>query len=112
MKIGLSKFCSLPPPWCITVDSSCAHAICVCEIHQNLKLAAAAIPVRIDYKDLFLKIVCSTENRECMLHRCSNCPGIDALKSFLEQLFDRADMDLDDMINYKRWTHDGQSNLH
>ncbi|KAK0054669.1 ARL14 effector protein [Biomphalaria pfeifferi] len=35
MKIGLSKFCSLQPPWCITVDSSGAHAICVCETHQN-----------------------------------------------------------------------------
>ena len=111
MKVGLSKFCSLRPPWCITVDSSGAHAICVCETHQNLKLAVAALPVRTDYKDLLLKVVCSTENRECMLHRCSICPGIDELKSFLEQLFDEADMDLDDIINYKRWTHDGQSKL-
>ena len=46
-----------------------------------------------------------------MLHCCSICPGIDELKSFLEQLFDEADMDLDDIINYKRWTHDGQSKL-
>lgn len=83
----------------------------VFEIHQNLKLAVAALPVRIYYKVLLLKLVCSTETLECMLHRCSLCPGVDSLKSFLEQLFDTADMDLDDTITYKRWTRDGQSML-
>ena len=35
-KVGLSKFCSLRPRWCVTVDSPGAHSVCVCEIHQNL----------------------------------------------------------------------------
>jgi len=63
------------------------------------------------YKELMQKLVCSTESRECMLHRCSNCPGIDQLRTFLEGLFDSADNDSDDIVAYKQWTHDGQSKL-
>jgi hypothetical protein len=111
MEIGLRKFCSLRPPWCVTVDSSGTHAVCMCEIHQNFKLAVASLPVKTDYKDLLLKFVCSTEARECMLHRCSTCPGIESMKTFLEQLFGNADPDLDDTLTYKRWTHDSQSKL-
>ena len=29
-------------------------------------------------------IVCSTENAECMLHRCEYCPSLNALQSFLD----------------------------
>ena len=37
LNIGLSKFCELRPKWCVTVDSSGMHSVCVCQIHQNLK---------------------------------------------------------------------------
>ena len=29
-KIGLSKFCALRPPYCITVGSRDTHSVCVC----------------------------------------------------------------------------------
>ena len=41
-KIGLSKFCSLRPKWCITVSHSGSHSVCVCTIHQNTKLIVEA----------------------------------------------------------------------
>ena len=30
VKIGLSRFCSLRPKWCVTVGSSGTHSVCVC----------------------------------------------------------------------------------
>ena len=41
-KIGLSKFCSLGPKWCVTVSSSGTHSVCGCTIHQNTKLLVEA----------------------------------------------------------------------
>ena len=38
------------------------HSICVCEVHQNVKLLVATIPSQMDYKDLLKKFVCSTES--------------------------------------------------
>lgn len=37
-KIGLSKFCSLRPKWCVLAGASGTHLVCVCTIHQNVIL--------------------------------------------------------------------------
>ena len=37
-KIGFSKFCELRPKWCVTVNSSGTHCVCVCTCHQMLNL--------------------------------------------------------------------------
>ena len=47
-KIGLSKFCSLRPKWCVTVSSSGTHWVCVCTIHQNTKLLVDAFSANIN----------------------------------------------------------------
>ena len=55
--IGFSKFCQLCPKCCITVDSSSGvHSVYVCEIHQNCKLMAAALPSQVHYKMLLEKM--------------------------------------------------------
>ena len=89
-KVGLSKFCSLRPRWCVTVDSPGTQSVCVCEIHKNLKLMVAALPGTIDYKELMAKQVCSLESRDCMIHRCEKCPS---RSDFLEALLENADLD-------------------
>ena len=47
-KIGLSKFCSLRPKWCVTVSSSGTHSVCVCTIHHNTKLLVDAFSGNIN----------------------------------------------------------------
>jgi len=32
-------------------------------------------------------IVCDRQNKDCMIHSCKDCPGIDALKTYLHQFF-------------------------
>ena len=46
-KIGISKFCELRPKNCTTVESHGSHSVCVCKIHQNVKLMVASLPTMI-----------------------------------------------------------------
>ena len=88
-KIGLSKFCELRPKWCIPVGgASGLHTVCVCELHQNVKLLVSHIPELTDYKTLLSKVVCDATNRACMLRGCDNCPGSSALKEYLAGTFE------------------------
>ena len=111
LKIGLSKFCELRPKWCVTVDNSGMHSVCVCQIHQNLKLQISVLPERIDMNNIFLKLVCSLDSRECMLHRCSSCLGRSNLSNYIESLFTSDEMEADDVVNYKQWRHNDQLKL-
>ena len=111
LKVGFSKFCELRPAWCATVDSKSALSVCVCEIHQNLKLLVGVLPGRLDYKELLSHLVCDIDSRACMLHQCEQCPGKEALTEFLKTCFEQADTDMDDNIQYKQWAHGGQCKL-
>lgn len=44
VKIGLAKFCSLRPSYCMLAGSGGTHIVCVCPIHENTKLMASGIP--------------------------------------------------------------------
>ncbi|KAG1702386.1 Mediator of DNA damage checkpoint protein 1 [Nymphon striatum] len=101
LKVGFSKFCSLRPKWCILSDSTGSHNVCVCTYHQNAKLAIAGIKWDNTYTDLYNVIVCDFTSSECMIHRCPNCPGIDALKTFLDNQLSGMD-DLEDII-FNQW---------
>ena len=104
-KVGFNKFCELRPKWCLTVDSSGSHSVCVCSYHQNAKLMCSALPNShlIYYKDLMKVCVCNIDSRNCMFHLCSNCPGKINLKTYLENVFEKNDFDFDDQITYKQW---------
>ena len=79
-EICFSKFCELRPKWCVTVNSRGMHSVYVCQQHQNVKLLMAAIPDNCDYKEYLAKLVCSIENRTCMMQSCDSCPGKTTLK--------------------------------
>lgn len=74
--------------------------MCVCEQHQNAKLLVAALPDRSDYKNLLSKMVCSLENRNCMMQLCEKCPGKSALREYLSGVFSKNDIDFDDVGAY------------
>ena len=84
-KISLSKFCELRPRWCVTVNAPGAHSTCVCEYHQNVKLLTNVIPGVKDYHELLEIMVCDVNSRDCMLKTCANCPGTDALKTYISE---------------------------
>ena len=74
IQVGYSKFCSLRPKWCVLPGANGTHLVCVCTYHQNTKLLVEALNSNCTYKDLLAKLVCSVENKHCMLGRCKDCP--------------------------------------
>lgn len=104
-KIGFSKFCELRPRWCVTVASSGAHSVCVCAIHQNVKLLVSCLhhlSIK-DYKQLMSIMVCDVTSRNCMIHQCEECPGKEALRIHIMSLFASVEMDEEDIISFKQW---------
>nr|XP_047122478.1 uncharacterized protein LOC124805966 [Hydra vulgaris] len=83
-KIGFSKFSQLKPKWCIYyAGQKGTYAVCICAKHQNLKLMFSAVKLEKNYHELIEKIVCSRESRECMVHRCNQCPGIQNIINYM-----------------------------
>ena len=100
MRIEFSKFGPLHPKWCVIAGSSETHSVCVCTTHHNTNLAVDARNWEPTYNDLVNKVVCDPSNRECVMHRCTNCPGTNALRKFLEE--DLSDIDPDFQFHYSQ----------
>lgn len=58
-------------------------SFCVCTIHQNTNLLLCAAKVHKNCHELIELMVCDRSCCECMIHRCSDCPGVDALSTYL-----------------------------
>ena len=82
------------------------HSVCVCTIHQNVSLLTDVI--HLDYHDLVKMVVCNSENRECMIHRCENGPGLQPLKDHLFNMFEDKD---EETVTFKKWTKTDRSEL-
>ena len=67
IKLGFSKFCTLPSKWCVSAGASETHNVCVCTMHQNTILLLHAAHTGETYKELIALAVCDLENKECML---------------------------------------------
>jgi hypothetical protein len=80
VKIGFSEFCKLGLKHCIL-------AVCVCAIHQNVKLMATGIKLKDPTSDMNLELDISTHSHclalmiynppteECFFNGCAACPG-------------------------------------
>ena len=58
LKSDSPNFCDLRPKWCVMVGASGTHSVCVCTIHQNVKLMLQGANIKDDYKMLMEKTVC------------------------------------------------------
>ena len=70
--------------------------VCVCTTHQNTILLVDALNWEATYKDLVNTVVCDPSNCECMMHRCTNCPGTSILRKFLKEEL----RDIDLILNF------------
>ena len=114
-KVGFSTFASLRPKWCILVGPKGTHSVCICTIHQNLKLMLSAIGLENSYHSLIDMIVCNRVSKICMIHRCTHCPGTHSVRQFLydhliyEKECNEADEQME--IDFKQWTKVGRADL-
>lgn len=85
VKVGFTKFTQLRPNHCIKLGSSSQHNVCVCLIHQNMKLMIegtinavnsrdnSQFPFK-DCKDLISFVMCGDKQmQECSITMCKVC---------------------------------------
>ena len=109
-KIGFSKFAELRPKHCILAGASGIHTVCVCTIHQNVKLMM--LNMRLSdlptYHHCLARIMCNPPLPNCYLGECNACPGIANFKEELTTLLDESDVE---QIVYKQWVSTDRSTL-
>lgn len=117
-KIGFSKFAELRPKCCILAGASGTHSVCVCTIHQNVKLmfvgaklSEITTPEGIEYATYhhcLASIVCNPPLPICFLGKCTSCPGLSYFRQNLTTLLDE---NLIDNITFKQWVSVDRSTL-
>ena len=111
-KIGFSKFAELRPKHCVLAGASGTHSVCVCTIHQNVKLMSLVqemqIPELPTYHHCLGKTMCNPPHPRCYLGECDACPKIEILKEDLLNHFDEIDVE---QIVYKQWVSTDRSTL-
>ena len=117
-KVGFSKFAKLRPKHCVPAGTSGTHSICVCFIHQNVKLMIIGARLPFLYKDgemqldtyhsCLAQLICNPPFPRCYLGYCQCCPGISKLKNYLQKLLEE---NMIDEIVYKQWISVDRSSL-
>uniref|UniRef100_A0A0L8GGA7 Uncharacterized protein n=1 Tax=Octopus bimaculoides TaxID=37653 RepID=A0A0L8GGA7_OCTBM len=109
-KISFSKFAQIRPKECILADSAGTHNLCVCTIHQNVKLMISGMKLSdlskdmkfhlIDYKQCLESITCSPTTNNCYMGNCSYCNSLlEELEKFLYEMFN---VNVIDEVQYKQ----------
>ena len=97
------------------------HSVCVCTIHQNVNLMLNAVYLDKSYHELLDMLVSDRNSKECMIHRCPDCPDPSKLFEYLtEQIIgydeeDDAEGDIIDdnseQISFQQWVSTDRSEL-
>lgn len=108
-KVQFSKFAQLRPKYCILPGATGTHSVCVCSIHQNVKLmvdGSSLVRLTSDnlkissYNDCLAYIVCNPPTHDCYLQRCELCPGCDHIIEQFKLIYEEK---MIDSISYKQW---------
>ncbi|SMN01563.1 hypothetical protein SPONN_2634 [uncultured Candidatus Thioglobus sp.] len=117
-KIGFSTFAQLRPSQCVLAGASGTHSVCVCTIHQNVKLmmlgirlqnltASSPLPLPT-YHHCLAQMICNPPQPGCYLGSCKYCPGITKLKEYLITVLDD---NMIDCVTFKQWVSVDRSTL-
>ena len=112
LKVGFAKFAMLRPSECVLAGSGGTHSVCVCTIHQNVKLMmfGSKMPqiAELPSYHVIARIVCNPAQPACYFRTCESCPSIEDFKTELLSAYELEDID---EIQFKRWTSTDRSEL-
>ena len=119
IKVGFSKFAELRPKECILAGGAGTHSVCVCTIHQNIKLMILGSVLSrctegeeihlSDYISCLAATTCNKKSVDCFFYQCSDCDTLfNNFAEFLETIFEKH---MIDDISYKRWISTDRTTL-
>ena len=115
LKVGFSKFAQLRPRECIIAGGSGTHSVCVCTIHQNVKLmmAGSRLEALTDgemkhYRHCLAAMQCNPPNVACFLGNCDQCPGTEPIHARLQAVTDENEVDT---VEIRQWTTTDRATL-
>lgn len=115
IKVGFSKFAELRPKNCVLAGQSGTHTVCICTIHQNVKLMVENCKINSitngqikTYKDCLTKMVCNPVSIDCYFSNCASCPGVDDIIKILEGGFQE---NLIETLTFRQWISVDRCNL-
>lgn len=109
VKVGFTSFTQLRPKHCILLDSTGTHNVCVCTIHENIKLMINS--VKFDSQDEIIdKILCSVPIRttDCFLRTCKKCISTEDIDRELTSVLEASDKE---HAVFQQWLTTDRCNL-
>ena len=116
--VGFSKFADLRPKHCILAGASGTHSVCVCTIHQNVKLMMLGVKLSdltahsdtplSTYHSCLAQMICNPPQPGCYLGTCDFCPGITRLRDDLLTIMED---NMIDSVVFKQWVSVDRSTL-
>ena len=111
IKIKFSKFTVHRPKECVLAGEVETHCVCICTIHQNMKLMIVGDQLGtltngekyhlIDYHQCIDAVTYNEISSSCYLGDCSSCSNqMNDFILYLMEIFDKNS--IDDLI-YKQW---------
>lgn len=97
---GLTFFRSMKPKEFVSAGDPGTHNMCVCAIHENVKLKIYALKTGLTYRDFLAKTVCNVDEKDCMLRQCTKCPKKSVFIDFLKDLL----VNNDSTVTFNNWT--------
>lgn len=118
VKCSFSKFAALRPKHCVLAGASGTHSVCVCAIHENVRLlidgsniknltANSSNPMQT-YHDFLKRMICVKPSDNCYFGTCVKCPGATSLINELENIFEN---EFIEEITYRQWVNVDRTTL-
>ena len=119
IKISFSKFADLRPKECVLAGGAGTHTVCICTIHQNMKLMIVGAHLGTltegeqhhlsDYHQCMIAVTCNEASSNCYLGDCSTCNNLmEDFISYMEQILSKNS--IDDFV-YKQWLSTDRTTL-
>lgn len=104
-QIKKSKFFELRPRECVLPKNRPYHNVCLCIIHENFKFLYRAIGSDIPINEFISSILCNPVREDCAHGLCNDCPNVDKIYTFLENIFEEE-------VQYKMWKRTDGTDMH
>ena len=105
---GFSKFAELRPKQVILFQSL-PHNVCLCEVHENLRLKLLALSridpnIKVQFRDFIGRVVCDQDRQDCMLGDCADCHDLKKVEEMRPSCHST--------VTYKQWTKTREEDLY